>query len=154
MITESLSRSHNLDDFDCGNDQLNEWLKHRALSNKPNFSQTYVAIQNSKVIAFYALAAGSILRAEMPKSIARNSPTEIPVFLLARIAVVLTCQGKGVGRVLLKEAVLRCISAQQHVGAAALKVVAKNEVGIQFYKSNGFVASPTDPFTLYLKLPY
>lgn len=154
MITESLNRSHNLGDFDCGNQQLNEWLKHRALRNQPNFSQTYVAIQNSKVIAFYALAAGSIFRAEIPKGIVRNSPNEIPIFLLARIAVDLNCQGKGIGRVLLKEAVLRCISAQQHVGAAALKVVAKNEVGIEFYKSNGFVTSPTDPFTLYLKLPH
>ena len=85
----------------------------------------------------------------MVKGLARHP---VPVMILARLAVDKAHQGKGLGRALLKDALLRTLQVSDIVGIRALIVHAKNDVARQWYIEWEFEPSPTDPFHLFLIL--
>ena len=79
-------------------------------------------------------------------------PDPIPVMLMGRLAVDRSQQGKGLGRGLLKDAILRTLKAADIVGMRALLVHALDDNAAAFYRHNGFVVSPIDPHILMLPL--
>lgn len=79
-------------------------------------------------------------------------PDPVPVMLLGRLAVDLTAQGMGLGRALLKDAILRTLNAAEISGMRALLVHALEEKAAAFYRHNGFIVSPIDPLLLMLPL--
>jgi predicted N-acetyltransferase YhbS len=103
------------------------------------------------VVGYYTLAAGSARREETPVRVAKGLAAHpVPVILLARLAVDGNEKGKGLGRGLLKDAMLRASAAAEIVGCRAVLVHAKDETAKAFYLRFGFVPSPTDPFRLFL----
>ena len=70
--------------------------------------------------------------------------------LLARLAVSLLWQGRGLGVGLLKDAIIRTLQAADIAGIRTLVVHAKDEHARRFYKHFGFLASPTDALHLFL----
>jgi GNAT superfamily N-acetyltransferase len=72
--------------------------------------------------------------------------------VLGRLAVDRQWQRAGVGRGLLKNAVLRSLSVSQHAGVKALLVHTLSEDAKAFYVRNGFLESPFDPMTLTISL--
>lgn len=151
---EKLHRDHALIDFDCGQPQLNEWLRKHALQNQSaNAAQTYVGLVNDLVVGFYSLAVGQVEYAEAPerlkKGLARHP---IPIMLLARLAVHKDWQRKGVGRALLRDAVLRTLQAAHIAGLRALAVHAKDDRARQYYEQFDFAPSPVDPLHLFVLL--
>ncbi len=153
-IIEKLDSSHDLDDFDCNSEPLNQYLKKFALVNQNSDSaKTYVALQNNTVIGYYTLAVGSVIHADSPIRIKKGlAQHPIPVMLLARLAVKNSHHGKGVGSGLLKDALLRTINASDIVGIRCLLVHAKDEPAKHWYKRFDFIESPTDSFHLFLLL--
>ena len=146
-----LTGSHEVSEFNCGNDVLNEWLIKRSLKNQNSgASRTFVICQNNRVIGYYALASGSVERMATPKSIARNMPEPIPVMVLGRLAIDARMQGQRLGSALLKDALLRTLSVSKNVGIRAILVHAISEDAKRFYLSYGFQVSPIDPMTLML----
>ncbi|MFN0118454.1 MAG: GNAT family N-acetyltransferase [Elusimicrobiota bacterium] len=136
-------------DFNSGILSLDDWLKRRALSNQESgASRTYVVCGAGKVIGYYALSAGSILQSESTGRVRRNMPDPIPVILLGRLAVDRSWHGKEIGKGLLRDAVLRTISASEITGIRAILVHAISEDAKHFYKSCGFQESTVDPMTL------
>lgn len=79
-------------------------------------------------------------------------PDPIPVMLMGRLAVDTSEQGKGLGRALLKDAILRTLKAAEIAGMRALLVHALDEKAAEFYLRNGFLVSPIDPLVLMLPL--
>lgn len=151
-VIEKLRRDHSLDSFDCGQDDLNRFLKRQAWNNQQSHSaQTYVLARDLSVLGYYSLAAGSVRQEDaterVKKGLARHP---IPVILLARLAVDASLQGKGVGPALLKDALLRAASAADTIGARALLVHAKDEKAKGFYEHFDFKPSPSDPYHLLL----
>ncbi len=151
-VIEKLRREHLLDGFDCGKEELNRFLKRQAWNNQQSHSaQTYVLARNLAVLGYYSLAAGSVRHEEaterVKKGLARHP---IPVILLARLAVDVSLQGKGVGPALLKDALLRAASAADTIGARALLVHAKDDNAKRFYEHCDFEPSPSDPYHLLL----
>ena len=150
---EALTDEHQTNDFDCGNDLLNDWLKKRALKNQANgASRTFVICKEDRVIGYYALSSGSVERIEAPKPIARNMPETIPVMLLGRLAIDSSAQGQGLGAALLKDALLRILSVSKNVGVRAILVHAISEDAKRFYLGYGFQVSPIDSMTLVLSM--
>jgi GNAT superfamily N-acetyltransferase len=146
---ERITPGHNVANFDCGVEVLDIWLKERALKNEESgASRTYVICSGGRVTGYYALAAGSILNTHAPSSVRRNMPDPIPVILLGRLAIDKVWQGKGLGKALLRDAVLRTIHASEITGVRALLVHAISEDVKEFYKGLGFRESPIDPMTL------
>jgi GNAT superfamily N-acetyltransferase len=106
---EKLRRDHAVQTFDCGQLDLNSWLVRYALQNQnANAAQTYVAMADLTVAGYYSLSVGQVEHASAPtrlqKGLARHP---IPVMLLARLAVHEDWQRRGVGRLLLADAVVQ-----------------------------------------------
>jgi GNAT superfamily N-acetyltransferase len=150
---QRLSPSHGTAGFDSGSSQLDDWLRRRALRNEAEgASRTYVVGQGDQVVAFYALANGGVLLQSASGRVRRNMPDPIPVMVLGRLAVDRRCQGQGLGRALLRDAILRTLQAAEIAGIRALVVHAKDEHARAFYGRCGFMASPLDPLSLMLAL--
>jgi GNAT superfamily N-acetyltransferase len=149
---EKLGREHALDEFDCGKETLNVFLKRHAWnSQQSKTAQTYVLAQGRRVLGYYSLAAGAIAHDEatdrVRKGIARHA---IPIVLLARLAVDRSQQGKSLGAALLKDALVRSAGAAETIGARAVLVHAKDDAAKSFYEHFGFESSPSDPYHLLL----
>ena len=151
---EKLRRDHPLAAFDCGQEALNGWLRKHALQNQgAGAAQTYVGLVGAAVVGYYSLAVGQIECCDAPerlrKGLARHP---VPVMLLARLAVDQHWQKMGVGRALLRDAVLRTLQAADIAGIRALAVHAKDEQARRYYEQFDFVASPADPLHLLVLL--
>lgn len=150
---EPLTREHDRNGFDCGEPALNDWLARFALVNQAaGASRTFVALEAGRVVGYYALAAAAVERRNATGRTSRGMPDPVPAVLLARLAVDLKVQGSGLGRHLLRDAMLRTVTAADAVGIRVLLVHAKHEQARRFYERFGFEASPTDPLHLMLLL--
>jgi GNAT superfamily N-acetyltransferase len=72
--------------------------------------------------------------------------------LLARLAVDKNHQGIGLGKALLKDAILRTAQVADIAGIRSLLVHAKDENARKWYESWEFEPSPTDPYHLFLMI--
>lgn len=150
---EPLTTAHQVIDFDCGEPTLNLWLQRRALRNEDHgASRTYVLCRGQQVVAYYCLSTGSVMSEVVPGRIRRNMPDPIPVLILGRLAVTLSWQNHGLGKALLRDAILRTLGVAELVGVKALMVHALSEVAANFYLEHGFYASPRQRLTLFLPL--
>ena len=150
---EPLTAAHSTADFACGEATLDYWLKQRALRNEGSkASRTYVLCAEGRVIAYYCLATSSVTRELAPAQIRRNMPDPIPAMVLGRLAVDSAWQGHGLGKALLRDAILRTIQVSQVVGVKTLLVHALSEPAAHFYEAQGFRPSPLNPRTLCLPL--
>jgi GNAT superfamily N-acetyltransferase len=147
-----LEKGHDLSSFDCGVEALNDYLKKYAYPNHQNrSSRTYVAVRGVRVVGYYTLAAGSVAREETTPRVAQGlGRYPVPVILLARLGVDLGEQGKGLGKALLKDAILRAVQAGNIIGSRAVLVHAKDEKAKAFYCKFGFEPSPVLECHLYL----
>jgi GNAT superfamily N-acetyltransferase len=149
---KKLTKDHDPSAFDCGKPSLDDWLKRYAFTNQQNDSaRTYVASRGDKVVGYYSLTAGSVLRDASPARVAKGLAAHpIGVILLARLAVDRSEQGTGLGKVLLVDALTRAAAAADAIGARAILVHAIDDEAIAFYKRFGFEPSPLDPKQLML----
>jgi GNAT superfamily N-acetyltransferase len=139
--------------FDCGVDALNIYLKNYALQNIRNSSsRTYVALKNdSCIIGYFSLAFGSVEHKASPPRITRGlGHYPVPVLIIARLAVDKDYQKIGLGKALVKHALLKALNAAEIAGLRAVIVHAKDANAKNFYERFGFVPSPLDPFHLFL----
>ena len=148
---EKLQRGHDLDTFDCGRETLNRFLKRYAFqSQHAGASQTYIALADEEDAGYYTLVVGQVEHSDAPaplsKGLARHP---VPIMLLARLAVATSWQGKGLGRGLLKDAMLRTLQAADIAGIRAFAVHAKDDEARSFYERFDFTASPSDPYHLF-----
>ena len=151
---EKLRRDHPIDAFDCGQEALNNWQRKHALQNQgAGAAQTYVGLVGGAVVGYYCLAVGQIEYSDaterLQKGLARHPG---PIMLLARLAVDKNWQKKGVGRALLRDAVLRTVQAADIVGIRALAVHAKDDQARRYYEQFDFTASPADSLHLLVLL--
>lgn len=148
-----LTTDHIINDFDCKHEILNQWLFKKALKNQQSgASKTFVCCEESNVIGFYSLATGSIEHQLLSANIRRNMPSPIPVIVLTRLAVNFTWQGKGLGKHLLKDALLRCLHVSENIGVRAVIVHALNGGVAEFYRQYGFVQSNLNKHTLVISI--
>lgn len=152
-IPEPLKPNHLLEQFCCGEESLDLWLKNRAMSNqKTGASRTFVTTSDNGVMGYYSLSTGIVSTSMAVGRFRRNMPTDIPVILLGRLAVDTRAKGFGVGRGLIKDAGHRVIQASGLVGIRGMLVHALSDDAKRFYEHLGFTASPLDPMMLMITL--
>jgi GNAT superfamily N-acetyltransferase len=149
-----LEAGHDRSPFDCGVEPLNVYLKQYALQNqKKGLVRNYVTCRGTRVVGYYSLAYGSVSQADAPRALTKGiGKYPIPLMILARLAVDVREKGKGLGKALLKDAILRTLQAAEIAGLKAIFVQAKDEDGQQFYAKHGFIPSPGDPLHLFFPL--
>ena len=147
-----LSSKDNRDDFDCGEDALNIYIRQRAQQDvRRNLAVCYVLIDDDRpdaVAGFYTLSATGIGLADMPESAQRKIRyRNIPAALLGRLAVDAGYQGRGLGRAMLADAIDKVASSG--IGCYAIVVDAKDETACRFYQSLGFTPFEEGGLRLY-----
>jgi len=149
-----LEAHHETASFDCGVAALNGYLQRFAMPNQQaNAARTYVAMRGDRIVGYYTLAFGSIEPNQASTRVRRGlAKHPIAIMLLARLAVDVTEQKQGIGRGLLKDAILRTLKAAEIAGLRAIVVHAKDGLARKFYESVGFEPSPIDEFHLMLLL--
>jgi GNAT superfamily N-acetyltransferase len=148
-----LAPDHELDAFQSGVEPLDDWLKRHARHNEEEGgSRTFVLCTERRVVGYYSIAAGSLLASAATGRVRRNMPNPIPVVLLGRLAIDREWQGRGIGGDLLRDAVLRVMSAGDTIGVRAILVHAISAEAKTFYERFGFKSSPVEPMTLMITL--
>jgi GNAT superfamily N-acetyltransferase len=151
---ETLDDSHVLGSFESGVPALDDWLRRRARMNQQSgASRTFVLCrEDRRVIGYYALAAGAIASSEAPGRLRRNMQDPIPMMVLGRLAVDGHEQSKGLGALLLRDALARTLRAAQEIGIVGVLAHAISEEAKTFYQRWGFVEAPSHPMTLVVRL--
>jgi GNAT superfamily N-acetyltransferase len=154
---ETLNAEHRTDLFDCGSPAQTEWLRrHAFVAQGAGTARVYVVcrVGEQRAVGYYALAAGSVAHEAVTARVARGVGRHpIPVILLTRLGVDVTEQGHGLGRALLRDALVRVAGAADVIGARALLIHAESEAARRLYlRIADFEASPTDPLHLFLLL--
>ena len=154
---EPLGKHHRLDEFECGESALDEWLKrHARAAQASDSARAYVATleDGETVVGYYALAAARVAPDETTARALKGQPRgrPVPAIPLARLAVDREHQGAGLGRSLLQDVLLRCVEAAEAIGARVLLVHAKHDAAKAWYMQYGFEESPTDPLHLLMLL--
>jgi GNAT superfamily N-acetyltransferase len=148
-----INPEHIADNFACGVSSLDQWLRRQALKNEASgASRTFVVCLAKEIVGYYTLATGSVMRQQAPGKIKRQMPDPIPVMVLGRLAVHRNWQGSGLGRSLLRDAIIRTFNVSRQAGIRALLVHALSEDAKAFYLRHGFSESPIDSMTLLLNL--
>jgi len=149
---EPLAAHHVLDGFASGVESLDRWLVEQARQAAAGHSaRTYVVSdgEQARVVGFHALAAASVAPADATSRARKGQPRHpVPAVLLARLAVDVSVQGRGLGAFLLRDAVLRASSAAERIGIRVVLVHAIDARARAFYERWGFEPSPTDPLNL------
>ena len=148
-----LHEQHQTEQFFCGVESLDVWLKRRAFKNQiQGASRTYVACQGNRVVAYYAIASGAVTCNEATGRLRRNMPDPIPVVVLGRLGVDSSLHGQGLGRSLVRDAALRILQAADVIGIRGITVQALSDDARVFYEHMGFEPSPLDPNLLMITL--
>lgn len=150
---EPLGTRHQLDGFQCGEPALDEWLtRHARPAHASDSARVFVAtpVDEETVVGYHALAAAQVDPRDATARAVKGQPQgrPVPAILLVRLAVDREHQGKGLGRSLLQDVLLRCAGAAEEIGARLLIVHAKESAAKAWYRQYGFEASPTDPLHL------
>jgi len=138
---------HDRSSFDCGEPELNRFIRFYAAKHMKAGISTTMLLPDSvplpdgkySVRAFYTIAPGSISRKKLPAELAAKLPYyPVPVYLLAQMAVDLRYRGMGLGKITLIRALEHIWSVNSHMRAYAVVVDCLNEKVERFYKKYGF----------------
>lgn len=154
LFIEKLSRTHEVEAFDCGKEPLNKFLARHAFTNQQaSASPTYVACEAGRVVGYSTLVFGQVAFDGAPQRLGKGLARHpIPIMLLARLAIATDRQGRGLGAGLIKDALARTLQAADIAGLRALAVHAKDDEARAFYERFDFIPSPSDPFHLFVLL--
>jgi GNAT superfamily N-acetyltransferase len=147
-----LDKSHHTAEFDCGKPPLNDFLIKYALQNQASGgARTYVMVRSGRVTGYYSLAPASVLPEDAPARVIKGQGRyPVPVILMARFALDVIEQGKGLGKALLRDAMRRALHGAEAIGGRAFLVHAKDEAARTFYRKFMMEESPTNPLHLFL----
>lgn len=144
--------THRRADFRCGNAPIDTFLKRAARKRRQgDFTRVWVAVTpgDANILGYYAINAHAVEGNDVPQA--------VPAAYLSMLGVDLSVRGRGLGRVLLADALKRIALIPEPLGIAAVVLdslddgdraaVAKRRA---FYESLGFTAFPSQPMRLFL----
>lgn len=144
MIVELLDKRHNRDDFNCGNEALNQFLKQTARQHiQKGISRTFVLIDTEQpdiIISFFTLTLCEVRVEKLPPKFAKKYPSKVAGVKLARLAVDKAYQRQGIGEIMMIEAMRRAVVVAENAGGIGLFVDAKDEAAKSYYNRYGFVS--------------
>jgi GNAT superfamily N-acetyltransferase len=153
IVIEPLGRHHDRAAFDCGEQRVDRFLHLTAKKHMAeNLAVVRVAVveNSATIIGYHSLSAHSIEAESLPPEL---TPKERPyagigAFYLGFIGVQRSFQGKGVGRLLLRDAMRQTVAASIIGGVAFLVLDALDDERAAFYRLLGFVPLPSQPLRM------
>ncbi len=154
-IIEPLNKSHDREQFDCGVEVLNQFLRSTARQHiQKGISRTFVLSEQDfpHVIGFFTLTICEVRSEKLPSAIAKKYPAQVPGVKLARLAVAKQWQRQGIGEILMVEAMQRALLVADTAGGIGLFVDAKDEAAQSYYARYGFIILEDNPLAMFLPL--
>lgn len=142
---ETLTAHHRLEGFDCGKPALNDWLlRHARHAQGSGSAKTFIVVEDDdRVAGCFSLTVGQVDTLEAPERIRKGmGQYPLPVVILARLAVSMVDQGRGIGFGLLQDAIRRTMLIAEQAGIRAMLTHPIDEEAARFYNRFGFIASP------------
>lgn len=154
-LIEALGKKHNRTVFCSGVEALDRYFHSQATQDaRKRVAAPFVLveIQSGFVAGYYTLSATSINTGELPIEISKKLPKYpiVPATLLGRLALDQNYRGKGLGEMLLMDALYR--SWQSEIASIAVVVEAKDEDARSFYEHYDFIRFPDFPNRLFLPM--
>ncbi len=152
-----LGKTHDRTSFDCGDADLNAYLRRYARQNHDSGgAKCFAATQKTapeRILGFYTLSPASLDYSRIPTLATKGlGRYDVPVFRLGRLAVDRAVQGRGLGGALLLRAAQRCILVSKEVGGVALLIDAKSDRAARWYAGFGALPLLDAPRSLVLPL--
>lgn len=146
FITESLNSTHKKNEFSCGQESLDNYLRYQANQDiKRKLSACFVLSEKDEIKGYYTLSNGSIPLNHLPDHFRKKLPPSylaIPVTLLGRLAIDIRFKGIGLGSFILMDALKRSYAVSEEIGSYAVVVDPLNEEAKKFYLKFGFNLLP------------
>ncbi|MDF1585608.1 GNAT family N-acetyltransferase [Marinimicrococcus flavescens] len=156
LVIEPLARGHDRAAFSCGVAELDRYIARQAGQDmRRRVARVFVCVPegSSGILGYYTLSALSIDLGALPPEQARKLPRHpVPCALIGRLAVDLSGRGRGLGRLLLADAIKRAVGAGSSLAIHAMVVDALNEEAKAFYRAFGFTQLQDTPMRLFLPL--
>jgi GNAT superfamily N-acetyltransferase len=161
VLIRRLDEPDEVGPFDCGDEPRNNYLRRHAWANqqKSSIAVTYVAIDEAAprtVIGYFTLATASVQRETFALKYVRGLPPyDLPLILLARLAVDRRFTGKGLGHALISEAFKIALRVADDVGCRCIITDAYRD-RVDWYARYGFVtlegAAESGPQRMFLDM--
>ena len=154
-LIEPLGKKHNRAAFCCGVDELDKYFQAQAGQDaRKRIAAPFVLVEKNSgfVAGYYTLSATRIKLGELPIEITKKLPKypELPATLLGRLAVDQNHRQKGLGEMLLMDALYR--SLQNEIATIAVVVDAKDDKACSFYEHYQFICFPDYSHRLFLMM--
>lgn len=148
QISVPLNSGHKKSDFFCGKEQLDNYI-HKQVSQdiKRKLAACFVLTETETNIikGYYTLSNNSIPFELIPSEIKKKLPRsykDIPATLLGRLAIDKKYQGKGIGKLILVDALKRNFELSKTIASFAVVVDPLDQEAEKFYEKYGFIKLP------------
>lgn len=147
-LTETLNSNHKKKEFSCGKEMLDNYIQNQASQDiKRKLSACFVLndVESNLLKGYYTLSNSSIPQSMIPTAFQKKLPKSyhsIPTTLLGRLAIDTRFQAKGIGKLLLIDALKRSYEIAKSIGSFAVIVDPLDEDAVQFYDKYGFITLP------------
>ncbi|OTA21921.1 acetyltransferase [Xenorhabdus beddingii] len=157
MQIENLNKNkHDRNNFDCGEPELNNYLKTvSGQHDKKDLSRTFVltSSQNEcQIKGYYSLALCTVELNELPEKIAKKYPVALHCALIGRLAISKSLQRQGLGEILLIDAIRRATESSRSIPTPMIIVNAKNDIAKKLYTNMGFQEFPREKSKLFMTM--
>jgi len=157
LIIKPLNTTHDRQSFYCGVEMLDHYLQRQARQDvKRHISWVFIAVETGRpktVVAYYTLSSLSVELNQLPEELSRKLPKHpVPAVMIGRLAVSHPAQGKGVGKMLLADAIKRVLVVSDEIAIYAIVVDAINRDAQKFYESFGFTLLNDDSHRMFLAI--
>ena len=155
---------HNRAAFSCGTIRLDNFLKRTARKHQAgDFTRVWVAtdVGNVEILGYYALNAHALEGNDLPTDLTKKAPRfgSIPGVYLSMIAVDGRHQGRGLGRILLADALTRAAAVSDQIGLKAVVLDMIDDGGPEiverrrtFHAAMGFRSVPSRPARMFISI--
>jgi GNAT superfamily N-acetyltransferase len=149
---ERLRSEHRRRGFHCGADKVDDWLASKALQHQEKrLSATKVLLEGDAIAGNYTLATGQVDFGDLPVELTKRLPRRLlPAAVLAWLGVSTAQQGRGLGRLLLAQALRDCHEAGQTFAFVAVILDCLDDAAKSFYQKWDFEEMPGHPYRLFL----
>ena len=148
---ERLSRRHHREGFDCGNPELNDYLRHTARQHiDKGLSRTDVLVD--EVLGYVTVCPAEIITDSLPSQYGKKYPAKAYGVKLARMAIAQSRQRQGLGALMMIHAMRKAFQVADSTGIIGLFVDAKDEAASRYYRRFGFIGLPDSPHQRFMPL--
>jgi predicted GNAT family N-acyltransferase len=152
---EPLGDNHDRAAFSCGKEPLDNYLKTQARKAiEKNLAAIFVYTDGTKIAGYYTLSSFAVKLDEIPQALSKKltKMPVVPATLIGRLARSLEFRGKGIGDLLLIDALKKAYRNSKEVASWAVIVDAKDDEAVAFYRRFEFVEFPIVEARMFLPM--